>query len=113
MSTFINDSHLRSAHREATAAFQLEVAASATLLGIQHKILPFYYIMCKQDITYCLTSEGRGKQGILAHLGAQFTQRELCMKTKGFQLFYVHTIYKFVLYTSLYVLPLNPHLVAT
>jgi len=81
MTTFIKDIHWRSAHREATAAFQLEVTASATLLSIQHKILPFYYVMCKQDKTYCLTSEWRGKQGILAHLGAQCSQLKLCKKT--------------------------------
>jgi hypothetical protein len=66
MSKFNKDSHWRSALRKATAALKLEVAASATLLGIQHKILPFYYITCKQDITYCLTSEGRGAQGYIS-----------------------------------------------
>jgi len=65
ISKFIKDSHWRSALREATAAFKLEVTASATFLGIQHKILQFYYIMCKQDITYCLTSEVRGEQGFI------------------------------------------------
>jgi len=65
-SSAYTDSQWRFALREGTAAFKLEVAASATLLGIQHKILPFYYKMCKQVITYYLTSEGRGKQGIIS-----------------------------------------------
>jgi len=80
MGTFIKHSHWRSAHREATAGFQLQDAASGTLVGIQHKILTFYYIMCKQDI-YSLTTEGREIPCILAHLCAQFTQYELCMKS--------------------------------
>lgn len=62
MSKFIKESQWRFALREATATFKLEVAASATLVSIPHKILPFYYKMCKQVITYCLTSEGRGTQ---------------------------------------------------
>jgi hypothetical protein len=49
---------------EITAAFKSEAAASAMLLGILHKVLPFYYIMCKQDITYCLTSDWEGSTGV-------------------------------------------------
>jgi hypothetical protein len=116
MSKFTKDCHCRSALRKATAAFKSEVAASATLLGIWHKILPFYYIMYKLDITYCLTSEGRGGQGYISTFRCTIYTYKFMYEHNRFFSFLMcllYIIYRFILYTSLCVLPLNPHLVAT
>jgi hypothetical protein len=55
-----------------TCSIQIRsITAWAKLLGIGHKIYcPFYYIMCKQNVTYCLTSVEGGHRGLWAHLGA-------------------------------------------
>jgi hypothetical protein len=85
-------------HRKATAALKLEVAASATLLGIQHKILSFYHINVQTRYHLPIDIRGGGEhRGLLAHLGAQFRHINLCMNAIGFSDFLCAD---FILYIS-------------